>query len=137
MSSETTLRDVSRPYSCFSKGKKRYIVSTAAGAGLFSSLSAQIYFPALNTLADDLNVSASLINLTVTSYMVCWRSRDFFGIERINIDHSVFARFSKALLPCSLVILQTEQAVDPRTSFALLFISPQTLVLLYKTAMPL
>lgn len=45
-------------------------MATAAGAGLFSSLSAQIYFPALNTLADDLNVSTSLINLTVTSYMV-------------------------------------------------------------------
>ncbi|KAJ5172982.1 hypothetical protein N7492_005575 [Penicillium capsulatum] len=59
-----------RPYSSFSPLKKKYIVFTAAGAGLFSSLSAQIYFPALNKLAGDLNVSASLINLTVTSYMI-------------------------------------------------------------------
>lgn len=49
---------------------KKYIVATAAVAGLFSSLSAQIYFPALNMLSKDLGVSASLINLTVTSYMV-------------------------------------------------------------------
>lgn len=70
MNSETTLSEAVPPYSCFSTAKKRYIVATAAGAGLFSSLSAQIYFPALNTLADDLNVSTSLINLTVTSYMV-------------------------------------------------------------------
>jgi hypothetical protein len=77
MNSDTTLSEVPRPYSSFSTGKKRYIVSTAAGAGLFSSLSAQIYFPALNTLAEDLNVSASLINLTVTSYMVCRRHGPF------------------------------------------------------------
>ncbi|KAJ5823204.1 Major facilitator superfamily domain general substrate transporter [Penicillium robsamsonii] len=71
MNSETTLAEtVPPPYSSFSTAKKRYIVATAAGAGLFSSLSAQIYFPALNTLASDLNVSASLINLTVTSYMI-------------------------------------------------------------------
>ena len=71
MNSEITLADaLPPPYSSFSNAKKRYIVATAAGAGLFSSLSAQIYFPALNTLANDLNVSASMINLTVTSYMV-------------------------------------------------------------------
>lgn len=61
---------VPRPYSCISGLKRKYIVSTAAVASLFSSLSAQIYFPALNMLAEDMNVSASLINLTVTSYMV-------------------------------------------------------------------
>ncbi|KAJ5962038.1 hypothetical protein N7501_006979 [Penicillium viridicatum] len=71
MNSEITLAEpVPEPYSSFSTAKKRYIVATAAGAGLFSSLSAQIYFPALNTLASDLNVSASMINLTVTSYMI-------------------------------------------------------------------
>jgi hypothetical protein len=71
MNSEVTLAEaLPPPYSSFSTAKKRYIVATAAGAGLFSSLSAQIYFPALNTLANDLNVSASMINLTVTSYMV-------------------------------------------------------------------
>jgi hypothetical protein len=72
MNSDTTLAEAPPPpYSSFSNGMKRYIVFTAAGAGFFSSLSAQIYFPALNTLAEDLNVSTSLINLTVTSYMVC------------------------------------------------------------------
>lgn len=71
MSSQSSVTEPKPPpYSSFSPLKKKYIVSTAAGAGLFSSLSAQIYFPALNTLASDLNVSASMINLTVTSYMV-------------------------------------------------------------------
>jgi len=74
MASESSLSSLSeaapKPYSAFTPLQKKYIVFTAAGAGLFSSLSAQIYFPALNTLAKDLNVSASAINLTVTSYMV-------------------------------------------------------------------
>ncbi|KAJ5290773.1 hypothetical protein N7478_000024 [Penicillium angulare] len=71
MDSETSQEEKTSPsYSSFSKFQKRYIVGTAAGAGLFSSLSAQIYFPALNTLAKDLDVSTSLINLTVTSYMI-------------------------------------------------------------------
>lgn len=57
-------------YSAFSTGLKRYIVIAASCAGFFSPLSSQIYFPAVNTLAKDLNVSISLINLTMTSYMV-------------------------------------------------------------------
>lgn len=31
---------------------------------------ANIYYPAFNILADELNVSNTLINITVTSYMV-------------------------------------------------------------------
>lgn len=81
MSSPPSLSEaVPQPYSSFSSAKKKYIVFTAAGAGLFSSLSAQIYFPALNTLASDLNVSASLINLTVTSYMVNIRHPRYTGL---------------------------------------------------------
>ena len=58
------------PYSAFSKCQKRYIVFLTAWAGLFSAISATIYFPALNTLAADLKVSNELINLTFTSYMI-------------------------------------------------------------------
>ncbi|KAI9880561.1 MAG: hypothetical protein M1830_002260 [Pleopsidium flavum] len=57
-------------YSAFSKRNKRYIVFMTAWAGLFSPLSANIYFPALNTLAQELKVSNGLINLTLTSYMI-------------------------------------------------------------------
>ena len=61
----------SRPiHSLFSKRQKRYIVFMTAWAGFFSPLSANIYFPALNTLAADLKVSNELINLTLTSYMI-------------------------------------------------------------------
>ena len=59
-------------YSVFTISQRRYIIFMASWAGFFSPVSSQIYFPALNTLARDLHVSNSLINLTLTSYMVSW-----------------------------------------------------------------
>ena len=58
------------PFSVFSRGEKTFLVVMASLAALFSPLSANIYYPALNVLATDLNVSNSLINLTITSYLV-------------------------------------------------------------------
>jgi hypothetical protein len=57
-------------YSIFSLNEKRFVVLLASVAALFSPLSATVYFPALNTLANDLDVSDTLINLTITTYMV-------------------------------------------------------------------
>lgn len=42
----------------------------ASLAALFSPLSANIYYPALNTLSEDLHESLSNINLTITTYLV-------------------------------------------------------------------
>ncbi|KAJ5569746.1 uncharacterized protein N7459_009176 [Penicillium hispanicum] len=67
-------------YSIFTVSQRRYIVFMASWAGFFSPVSSQIYFPALNTLARDLHVSNSLINLTLTSYMVS-------GIEISTVLH--------------------------------------------------
>jgi hypothetical protein len=47
-------------YSVFTDSQRRYIVFMASWAGFFSPVSSQIYF----------HVSNSLINLTLTSYMV-------------------------------------------------------------------
>lgn len=57
-------------YSVFSHRQRKFIISMVACAGFFSTLSANIYFPALNALSRDLKVSNGLINLTLTSYMV-------------------------------------------------------------------
>lgn len=59
-----------KPYSIFTKSQKRLIILAAAIASTFSPLSANIYFPALNSIAQDLKVSPSQINLTITTYMV-------------------------------------------------------------------
>ncbi|EXF82153.1 major facilitator superfamily transporter [Colletotrichum fioriniae PJ7] len=58
------------PYTIFDKGQKRVIVSLVSIAATFSGFASNIYFPALPTIADDLNVSVELINLTVTTYLI-------------------------------------------------------------------
>ncbi|GES66261.1 MFS general substrate transporter [Aspergillus terreus] len=58
------------PHTIFTGFQKTYIIFMASGAGFFSSVSAPIYFPALNVLAEDLGVTTALINLTLTSYMI-------------------------------------------------------------------
>ncbi|KAJ9249688.1 hypothetical protein DTO195F2_8425 [Paecilomyces variotii] len=62
--------DEGEVYSIYQGKAKILIVLTASIAGFFSPLSANIYLPALNTLADQLHVSNTLINLTVTTYMI-------------------------------------------------------------------
>ncbi|KAJ5371609.1 hypothetical protein N7517_003615 [Penicillium concentricum] len=59
------------PYSVFTSTQKRLIILIAALASSFSPLSANIYYPALNSIAKDLRVSPSQINLTITTYMIC------------------------------------------------------------------
>ncbi len=57
-------------YSAFTTWQKRYILLMVTWAAFISPTSANIYFPALNPLAAELNVSNTLINLTLTSYMI-------------------------------------------------------------------
>jgi cytoskeletal protein RodZ len=61
-----------KDYSSFTLWEKRFIVFAATMGAFFSPFTAQIYFPALNTIAKDLHVSPSKINLTMTTYMVCF-----------------------------------------------------------------
>ncbi|KAK4186218.1 major facilitator superfamily domain-containing protein [Podospora australis] len=58
------------PCSFFTSPEKRWISSLAAFGAMFSTLSSYIYFPALVPMAQDLGVSVTLINLTVTSYLI-------------------------------------------------------------------
>lgn len=59
-----------QPYSVHSLKQKRLILFIVAFAAMFSPLSSFIYYPALESLALDLNTSLGRINLTITSYMV-------------------------------------------------------------------
>jgi multidrug resistance protein len=58
-------------YSVFPRNQKYFIVFMASLGSFFSPLSANIYFPALNTLASHYNVTPSMINLTITTYQIC------------------------------------------------------------------
>jgi hypothetical protein len=77
------------PYHVFTHKKKKMLMYLAATAGMFSSLSANIYFPALGQISrvspniciillnssvdiycKDINVGLPLLSLTITVYMV-------------------------------------------------------------------
>ncbi|KAL4938118.1 citrate synthase-like protein [Aspergillus oleicola] len=51
--------------------QKRLIILKTTLASTFSPLSSNIYYPALNSLARELHVSAGKVNLSITSYMIC------------------------------------------------------------------
>lgn len=57
------------PYSVYTKAEKWTLVGMVAVAGLFSPLPANIYFPAIPTLAAVFDKSIEDINLTVTIYL--------------------------------------------------------------------
>ncbi|KAL2873372.1 hypothetical protein SGCOL_011453 [Colletotrichum sp. CLE4] len=58
------------PYTIFDKRQKRVIIALVSIAATFSGFASNIYFPALPTIANDLNVSVELVNLTVTTYLI-------------------------------------------------------------------
>jgi hypothetical protein len=61
---------VGKDYSIFGPIEKKFIVFVATMGAFFSPFTTQIYFPALTSIAKDLHVSNSKINLTMTTYMV-------------------------------------------------------------------
>ncbi|TFK56677.1 MFS general substrate transporter [Heliocybe sulcata] len=67
---ETPNVKVEKPFSIYTKREKWLIVGLAAFGGLFSPLTANIYFPAIPTIAKAFGKSIELINVTVTVYMV-------------------------------------------------------------------
>ncbi|POS74004.1 MFS transporter [Diaporthe helianthi] len=58
------------PYCSFPYNIKALIIGMATFSSFISPLSLNIYFPALTPLAMDLDVSVSLINLSITSYQI-------------------------------------------------------------------
>ncbi|KAI0965748.1 chloramphenicol resistance protein [Xylaria arbuscula] len=69
---ENTLSRVSSgpPYTVFSPAMKRWIVGMNSISAFISPITANIYFPAIPTLAADLGVGVDRINLTLTTYMI-------------------------------------------------------------------
>ncbi|KAF8633014.1 hypothetical protein AX15_001609 [Amanita polypyramis BW_CC] len=59
-----------KPYSIYTRNEKWAIVSLISLAGLFSPLTANIYFPAIPAIATAFHKPTELINLTITVYMV-------------------------------------------------------------------
>ncbi|KAI2708814.1 hypothetical protein CBS147339_4243 [Penicillium roqueforti] len=104
-------------YSVFTVSQRRYIVFMASWAGFFSPVSSQIYFPALNTLAKDLHVSNSLINLTLTSYMI------FQGLSPMFIgDFADKAGRRPAYIVCFTIYIAANIGLALQNNYAALFV---------------
>ncbi|RCI01913.1 hypothetical protein CU098_006809 [Rhizopus stolonifer] len=58
------------PYSVFPKRQKITIVAIASMSAFFSPFSSNIYYPSIKILQQEMQVSSSMINLTITLYMV-------------------------------------------------------------------
>lgn len=58
------------PYTVFTKGQRAWITLLASTAAMVSPMSSYIYYPAIVAVASDMRVSVSLVNLTITSYLI-------------------------------------------------------------------
>ena len=76
-------------HSVLPNGEKTFVIMAGSFAALFSPLSSSIYLPALPSLARDMNVSVSLINLTITTYLVMSTE-----LDRENMK-LIISRYSK------------------------------------------
>lgn len=68
--SQNLILQTQTPYSIFTTPQKRVIILLASVAGAFSTLCSYIYYPALVPIASELHVSITLVNLTITSYLL-------------------------------------------------------------------
>lgn len=59
-----------KPYTSFTTGQKWFIVGMASAASFFSPLSGQIYFPVLPVLTQNYHLSQTLLNISVTTYLI-------------------------------------------------------------------
>jgi hypothetical protein len=112
-----TAESISPAYSIFTKKQKRFIVLMVSCAGFFSSISANIYFPALNALSRDLHVSQELINLTLTSYMI------FQGLAPTLVgDLADMAGRRPAFILCFIIYIGANIGIALQDSYAALLI---------------
>lgn len=65
-------KDETPPYSAFPRPRRRFILGIVTAAGFYGPLSGAIYLPALPLFEDVFSVSATVINATVSVYMVAF-----------------------------------------------------------------
>ncbi|SCU83183.1 LANO_0B08548g1_1 [Lachancea nothofagi CBS 11611] len=58
------------PYSRFGTSEKYFLVIVCASCGIFSSIAARIYYPALNVIQEEFNVSQELLNISLVVYFI-------------------------------------------------------------------
>ena len=58
------------PYSIFSPATKTWMIFLVSVSALISPFAATTYYPALNVLSDVLSISPTMVNVSITTYMV-------------------------------------------------------------------
>lgn len=69
------------PYTIFDGHTKAFIILSVSISALISPFGATTFYPALNDLARDLHVTPSLINLSLTTYMVSKREVTYVSLR--------------------------------------------------------
>ncbi|KAI0880508.1 MFS general substrate transporter [Annulohypoxylon maeteangense] len=116
-SREKGVQTVEPPYSVFTHREKAAMIITVSFMAIISPLSSAIYLPVLPSLAQDLNVSASLINLTVTTYLI------FQGVAPSFIGNysDTYGR-RPAYMICSVIYLGANIGLAVQNSYAALLV---------------
>jgi hypothetical protein len=77
------------PYSIFSHRAKMFIILSVSVSSLISPFGATTFYPALNVLARELNVTPTLVNLALTTYMVLpFNFQDIHTLANVYQDRS-------------------------------------------------
>ncbi|KAL3472582.1 major facilitator superfamily domain-containing protein [Aspergillus californicus] len=105
------------PYCILPEHEKICLMLLCSFAAIISPISASIYFPALNSLASELHVSVSRINLTVTTYMI------FQGLAP-SVVASVSDVYGRrpAYLACFIIYLGANIGLALQDSYAALMV---------------
>jgi hypothetical protein len=121
-----------KPYSVFTHNEKKIIVLCAGLSQFFSPISGQIYFPSLDAIAADLRVSNSLVNLTITTYLVSALAISYQGPNPLT-DVARSCKVSHLHSSVGFLIVQDE---DQPTLSVSSFISPPISAWVFKITMP-
>jgi hypothetical protein len=81
------------PYSVFPKWQRVVYVYVASLAAFASPVSSSIYYPAMLTLARDLDTSLTNISLTITTYLVLPAHLHYFIYPKTDNSHLDFPRY--------------------------------------------
>ncbi|EEH04469.1 conserved hypothetical protein [Histoplasma capsulatum G186AR] len=107
----------SRVHSIFTPAQRSYIAVSITLAAFFSPVSTNIYLPALNTLVGELSVSISLMNLTLTSYLIFQALAPMF-----MGDFADTAGRRPAILLCFAISVAASVGLALQTNYLALFI---------------
>ncbi|KAF4341760.1 dityrosine transporter [Fusarium beomiforme] len=105
------------PYTIFTYKEKVGIILLVSFLAIISPLSSTVFLPAITSISQDLNVSVSLVNLTITSYLIFQGlAPSFIG----NFSDSYGRR--PAYMICCLIYLGANIGLALQDSYAALLV---------------